>query len=56
MQYIYLFVNGTVCPLNTSFLVNYVFKKNVGILSVIARYRRFRDLASLHSTTLNILK
>ena len=29
--------------------------KNVGILSVLARYRHFRDLTSLRSTTLNIL-
>ena len=50
-----MFVKITVCPLNTSFLVNSAFFKTFGILSVIARYRHFRDFASLHSTTLNIL-
>ena len=54
MQHIKLFVNDTICPLNI-FSREFCIFKNVGILSVIARYRHFRDLASLRSTTSNVL-
>ena len=65
--YIFLFVISTpvcnnlvVCKwhyLSFKHFFSYVLCifKNVGILSIIARYRHFRDLASLHFTTLNIL-
>ena len=50
-----LFVNGTICPLNTSFSRELCILKNVSILSVIARYRHFRGLASLYSKTLVVM-